>query len=107
MLKPDISAPGHRVKSAWNNGDNAYRTISGTSMACPHTAGGIALMISQNQGLNNNYDQIVETITNTANQDVTSGRQTCGGIRDSEFPNHVFGHGIIDAFGAMEYLNIN
>ncbi len=33
VYKPQISAPGHKVKSAFMVSDNAYRELSGTSMA--------------------------------------------------------------------------
>ena len=41
----DWFAPGVSITSAWYNGDNATRTISGTSMATPHTAGVAALYL--------------------------------------------------------------
>lgn len=41
-LKPEISAPGGMIYST-QNGDS-YGTMSGTSMAAPHVAGGAALM---------------------------------------------------------------
>jgi subtilisin family serine protease/uncharacterized protein YaiE (UPF0345 family) len=41
----DIFAPGSNITSAWNYGDEAYNTISGTSMASPHVAGVAALYL--------------------------------------------------------------
>ena len=41
----DWFAPGQSIKSAWATGDSATNTISGTSMASPHTAGVAALYL--------------------------------------------------------------
>nr|WP_201763439.1 S8 family serine peptidase [Chengkuizengella marina] len=41
----DVAAPGVDIISTWNNG--GYNTISGTSMAAPHTAGLAGLLASQ------------------------------------------------------------
>ena len=46
----DLFAPGVSITSSWHNGDNATRTISGTSMAAPHTAGVAALYLQGNPG---------------------------------------------------------
>ncbi|MFF3326211.1 S8 family peptidase [Streptomyces sp. NPDC002889] len=42
----DLFAPGVNVASAWKDNDTATNTISGTSMATPHTAGVAALYLS-------------------------------------------------------------
>ncbi|MBO2454522.1 S8 family peptidase [Actinomadura barringtoniae] len=42
----DLFAPGTSIKSAWNSGDTATNTISGTSMAAPHVTGAAALWLA-------------------------------------------------------------
>jgi subtilisin family serine protease len=44
----DWFAPGINVTSAWNTNDTATNTISGTSMATPHTTGVAALYLQAN-----------------------------------------------------------
>ncbi len=44
----DIFAPGSEITSAWDTGNSAVKTISGTSMASPHVAGVAALYLERN-----------------------------------------------------------
>ena len=44
----DVIAPGTCIESTWMNG--GYNTISGTSMASPHVAGGAALYLATHPG---------------------------------------------------------
>ena len=46
----DVIAPGVSVTAAWRTSDTATRTVSGTSMASPHTAGAAAKILQGSPG---------------------------------------------------------
>lgn len=61
-IKPDVAAPGHNVVSAKDGG--GYTSMSGTSMACPHVSGVIALLYAAKSDLK--IDEVIALLESTA-----------------------------------------
>jgi subtilisin family serine protease len=95
-VKPDIAAPGTNTRSATNVSDSDYGTASGTSMAGPHVAGGIALLLSAVPGLIGNVDEVEARMGRTAFRISTASCGSTPGV----FPNNLFGNGRLDALCA-------
>jgi serine protease len=74
--------------STWTR--NSYASLSGTSMACPHVAGVVALMLSYDSSAT--PAQIFNALTASAVNPNTSDADTS------------LGHGIVDAVAAIEAL---
>ncbi|MCZ7652413.1 MAG: S8 family serine peptidase [Thermoanaerobaculia bacterium] len=97
-LKPEVSAPGSSVRSAARGG--GYTTMSGTSMAGPHVAGLVALVISAAPALDGRVDAIERIVARSAVPLGTT--QVCDvDIPAGAVPNPTFGHGRIDALAAV------
>jgi serine protease AprX len=97
-LKPNVSAPGVGVKSCIPNG--GYASFNGTSMAGPHVAGAVALMISANPKLAGQVDTIERILERTSKPMITS--QNCGTVLGTSIPNNTYGFGRIDALEAVK-----
>lgn len=83
--KPDISAPGVSVRSAYPGWNYVY--MSGTSMATPHVAGVVALIREANPNLG--VDEIKQIIYSTAYDLGPAGE------------DNSYGYGMIDAYEAV------
>lgn len=97
-LKPNVSAPGRNVYSCVR--DNAYSTYSGTSMAGPHVAGAVALIISARPELAGQVALIEGILEETAIAKTTE--ENCGGVSGMTIPNNTYGFGRIDVLSAVE-----
>lgn len=98
-IKPDVSAPGSQVRSCVRGG--GFATYSGTSMAGPHVAGAVALLISAAPWLQGQVDSIESILEKTAVH-ITS-TQTCNGTPPTVYPNNTVGYGRIDILAAVNY----
>lgn len=91
---PDVSAPGVDILSARPGG--GYGLNSGTSMATPHVAGTVALMMEADTQLG--VDEALDVLCTTAHFDSRHG---------TERPNVRYGCGRIDAWGAATQVAVS
>ncbi len=88
LTRPDVSAPGDNIKSCARTG--GYTTMSGTSMATPHVAGAVCLMLSKNPALT---PAVVDSILEITAVD-----------RGPSGKDNDYGAGRIDALAAVNYV---
>lgn len=70
----DLYAPGVGITSAYHTSTTATGSMSGTSMAAPHTAGAAAVLLSQNPSLT--PSQVATALASTATTGVITGAGT-------------------------------
>jgi subtilisin family serine protease len=95
-VKPDVAAPGGFIRSTYPLERGGAATLSGTSMASPHTAGAVALMLEAHPSLS--VAEIREALQNTADPAVWSGNPGLGFFE----PVHRQGAGMIDIDDAIQ-----
>jgi subtilisin family serine protease len=94
VIKPDIAAPGSNIRSSVPEDNYGYK--DGTSMACPHVTGAVALIISARPDLAGRID-VLQMILKRAAEPVISAQ--CPPYVDH--PNDVWGWGILNAYDAV------
>ncbi len=96
-MKPDLTAPGVNIRAAvpWATLYQGY--WSGTSMAAPHLAGGVALLWQAKPQLIGNITATEAAFTQSAHRLIPL--QFCG---MGFFPNDVYGWGLLDLLNAVQ-----
>jgi PKD repeat protein len=94
-MKPDIAAPGSNVRSSLPV--DSYGLMSGTSMACPHVTGAVALLVSANPELAGRIDVLQMILKLAAEPKISTQCQPF-----VDHPNDVWGWGILDALAAVQ-----
>jgi hypothetical protein len=92
-MKPDIAAPGVSIRSCKPTG--IYGEITGTSMAAPHVAGMVALILEAAPCWEGEVDRIEQHLIASAEGKTTT--QNCGGVQGSTVPNNTYGFGFLKA----------
>ncbi len=87
-IKPEVTAPGTQILSTLPN--NSYGTLTGTSMACPHTSGAVAILRQVNPDLT--VEEVKTALMATAVDKGTQGE------------DNDYGWGIIDIGAAVAYV---
>lgn len=97
-IKPNILAPGVGTLSSIRNGGLA--SFQGTSMAGPHVAGAVALLISAFPELAGKVELIEDILEKSAVSKFQ--RISCGNEKQNALPNNTYGFGILNVYKAYE-----
>ncbi len=97
--KPDLAAPGTGILSSLPGG--GYGSMTGTSMAAPHVAGAVALLLSAAPAYRGQVEAIEQLLMRSAEPKTTT--QGCGGDGPTDVPNNVWGWGILDVQAAVQW----
>ncbi|PWK28983.1 putative secreted protein (Por secretion system target) [Arcicella aurantiaca] len=97
-IKPDIVGTGDGILSASSNGDDAYTTLSGTSVAAPNIAGSLLLLqefyARKNYGFTMRSSTLKGLVLHTANEAGTT-----------QGPDYQFGWGLLNTERAAQVID--
>ncbi len=96
IIKPNLTAPGQNCRTSRNGG--GYTNGNGTSVAAPHVAGAVALILSARPDLAGRVDTLQMLLQETAEPQVDF---RCPPNDPSGVPNNVWGYGILNVYDAV------
>jgi hypothetical protein len=96
-IKPDIVADGINLYSTYSTADNAYATMSGTSMATPNTTGSLGLLQQHYHNLHGVY-MLAATLKALVIQTADEAGNYPG-------PDYLFGWGLLNTAKAATLLS--
>jgi len=100
-VKPNLSAPGVAVRSSVSSG--GYASFNGTSMACPHTAGAVALLWSAVPTLLGQIEPTFDALELYTDTSAPAGN--CGGPGPGTVPNYTYGNGYLDILAGVAAMS--
>ncbi|KAG1688066.1 hypothetical protein DVH05_004382, partial [Phytophthora capsici] len=113
IIKPDFVAPGVGIRSAMSVKDSAYTRLTGTSMATPHIAGAIALLLSLHNSSETkppSYEKVLQSLTETTTRKLHKPflvPSACGNTTYLEYPNNIYGWGLANVCAAANRLGFS
>jgi subtilisin family serine protease len=96
-IKPNAVAPGQNIRSSIPGGN--YANFSGTSMAGPHMAGLVALVLSARPDLIGQVELIEDIVEGTGLPEFAE--TDCFDNGGLAYPNNTYGYGRADALAAV------
>jgi predicted GH43/DUF377 family glycosyl hydrolase len=96
IIKPNLAAPGMACPTTTNGG--GYGNSAGTSAACPHVTGAVALILSARPDLAGRIDTLQMILQESAEPMID---RQCPPNDPSGVPNNVWGYGILNAYNAV------
>lgn len=117
IIKPDFVAPGVAIRSALSTKDSSYTRMTGTSMATPHIAGAIALLLSiphdelspeiwRRQPPSPKLIGALQSSTTRGLSKPFLVPSECGNTTYKQFPNNIYGWGLANVCAAATKLGV-
>jgi len=99
-IKPDLVANGVGLYSAYNSSNNAYASMSGTSMATPNVSGSIGLLLQHQTNLTGSNHIKSATIKGILIHTADEAGANNG-------PDYIYGWGLLNTKNAATLMSLN